>query len=66
MNMQAHCMLLNINSDKVLNEGQTPVDTCNQPLFLLSMEAKHQNAVLSLDYIVLFDEDIMLVVKESL
>ena len=24
LNMQAHCMLLNINSVKLLNEGQTP------------------------------------------
>ena len=30
-------MLLNINSGKVLNEGKTPVDTCDQPLFALSM-----------------------------
>ena len=41
LNMQAYCMLLNINSVKVLNEGLTPVDTCNQPLFALSMEAKY-------------------------
>ena len=30
--MQVHCMLLNINSVKVLNEGQTLVDTYDQPL----------------------------------
>ena len=39
--MQAHCMLLNINSVKVLNEGQTTADTCDQSLFGLSMEAKY-------------------------
>ena len=52
--MQAHCMLLNINSLKVLNEGQTPDDTYDQPLFALSMEVKHRNAVPSLGYFVLF------------
>ena len=31
LNMPGHCMLLNINSVKVLNEAQTPVDTCDQP-----------------------------------
>ena len=36
-------MLLNINSVKVLNEGQTPVDIYDQALFALSMEAKHRN-----------------------
>ena len=41
LNMQAHCMLLNISSVKVLNEDQTPVDTGDQPLFALSMEAKY-------------------------
>ena len=49
-NMQTHCMLLNINSVKVLNEGRTPVDTCDQPLFALSMEAKYRNSVLFNDY----------------
>ena len=53
LNMQAHCMLLNINSVKVLNKGQTPVDTCDQLLFALSMEAKYQNPVLFHDYVVL-------------
>ena len=43
LNMQADCMLLNINSVKVLNEGQTPVDIYDQALFALSMEAKHRN-----------------------
>ena len=51
LNMQAHCMLLNINSAKVLNEGQTPVDTCDQPLFALPMEAKYRNPVLFNDYV---------------
>ena len=37
--MQAHCMILNINSVKILKEGQTPLDICDQPLFALSMEA---------------------------
>ena len=52
--MQARCMLLNINSAKVLNEGKTPVDTCDQPLFALSMEAKYRNQVLFNGYVVLF------------
>ena len=43
LNMQADCMLLNINSVKVLSEGQTPVDIYDQALFALSMEAKHRN-----------------------
>ena len=54
LNMQAHCMLLNINSVKVLDEGLTPVDTSDQPLFALSMEAKYRNPVLFNDYVVLF------------
>ena len=41
LNMQAQCMLLNVNSVKVLNEAKTPVDTCDQSLFALSMEAKY-------------------------
>ena len=53
--MQAHCILLNIHSVKVLNEGQTPVDTCSQPLFAISIEAKYQNPVSFNDYVVLFD-----------
>ena len=52
--MQAHCMLLTIKSVNVLNEGQTPVGTCDQPLFALSMEAKYRNPVLFNDYVVLF------------
>ena len=51
LNMQTHFMLLNINSVKVLNEGQAPVDTCDQPLFALSMEAKYRNPVLFNDYV---------------
>ena len=54
LNMQAHCMLLNINSVKILNQGQTPVDKCNQPLFVLSMEVKYRNPVLFNNYVVLF------------
>ena len=54
LNMQAHCMLLNINSVKVVHEGQTTVDTCDQALFGLSMEAKYWNPVLFNDYVVLF------------
>ena len=41
LNMQAYRILLNINSVRVLSEGQTPVDTLDQPLFALSMEAKY-------------------------
>ena len=47
-------MLLNINSGKVLNEGKTPVDTCDKPLFALSIEAKYRNQVLFNGYVVLF------------
>ena len=54
LNMQAHCMLLNISSVKALNEGQTPVDTCDQQLFAISMESKYRNPVLFNDYVVLF------------
>ena len=52
--MLAHCMILNINSVKILNEGQTPVDICDQPLFALLMEAKHRNPLLLNDCVVLF------------
>ena len=54
LNMQAQCMLLNLTSVKFLNEGQTTVDTYNQPLFALSMKAKYRNLVLFNDYVVLF------------
>ena len=52
--MQLHCIILNINSVKILNEGQTPVDICDQPLFALLMEAKHRNPLLLNDCVVLF------------
>ena len=52
--MLAHCMILNINSVKILNESQTPVDICDQPLFALLMEAKHRNPLLLNDCVVLF------------
>ena len=54
LNMQAHCMLLNINSVNILNEGQTPVDTCDEPLFALSKEAQYRNPKLFENYVVLF------------
>ena len=54
LNMQAHCMLLNINPFKVLIEGQTPVKTCNQPLFALSMGDRYRNPKLFNDYAVQF------------
>ena len=54
LNMQAQCMLLNINSVKLWNEGLTPPDTCNELLFGILMEAKYQNPVLLNDYVVLF------------
>ena len=47
-------MVLNTNSVKILNEGQTPVDICDQPLFALLMEAKHRNPLLLNDCVVLF------------
>ena len=37
-----------------MNEGQTPVDICDQPLFALLMEAKHRNPLLLNDCVVLF------------
>ena len=54
LKVQAHSMLLNINSVKFLNEGQTTIGTCDQPLFALSMEAKYRNPILFNDYVVLF------------
>ena len=54
LNMQAQCMLLNINSVKLWNEGLTPPDTCYELLFGILMEAKYQNPVLLNDYVVLF------------
>ena len=52
--MLAHCMILNINSVKILNEGQTPVDICDQSLFALLMESKYRNPLLFNDYVALF------------
>ena len=54
LNMQAHCMLLNISSTKILNEDQTPVDTCDEPLFALSKEAQYRYPKLFSNYVVLF------------
>ena len=45
-------MLPNINSVKFLNEGQTIIGACDQPLFTLSMEAKY--CLMFNDYVVLF------------
>ena len=44
-------MLLNINSVDILNEGQTPVDTCDEPLFALSKEAQYRNRKLFENYL---------------
>ena len=54
LNMQAYCMLLNINSTKILNEDQTPVDTRDEPLFALSKEAQYRYPKLFSNYVVLF------------
>ena len=47
-------MLLNISSTKILNEDQTPVDTCDEPLFALSKEAQYRYPKLFSNYVVLF------------
>ena len=45
---------MNIRSVKILNEGQTPVDSCDEPLFALSKEAQYRNPTLFENYVVLF------------
>ena len=37
-----------------MTKGQTPVDTCDQPLFALSIESAYRNPILFSDYGVLF------------
>ena len=38
LDMQYPCMTLILNTIKVLNPGQIPVDTCDQPIFALTKE----------------------------
>jgi len=38
LQMQGHCMTLNINSTKVLNSNQTPIDVSDQPVYAITKE----------------------------
>ena len=40
LEMQYHCMEINVNTINALNPGQTPVDTCDQPIYALTKEVQ--------------------------
>ena len=51
LKMQTHCMLLNINSTKVLNPNQTPVDVSDQPVYALTKEAQYRFPTVFSEYV---------------
>ena len=40
LEMQYHCMEINVNTINALHPGQTPVDTCDQPVYALTKEVQ--------------------------
>ena len=49
--MQSHWMMLNMNSIKVLNPGQIPVDISDQPVYALSKELQFRYPDIFGDYV---------------
>ena len=42
LQMQGHCMTLNINSTKALNSTQTPMDVSDQPVYAVTKELQYR------------------------
>ena len=51
LHMQNHCLLLNMQSTKVLNENQIPVDVSDQPAFALTKELQFRLPNIFSDYL---------------
>ena len=49
-----HCMKIIKNTVSVINEGQTPVDVCDQPVYALSKQIQWRFPELFRDYFCLF------------
>ena len=43
LQMQGHCMTLNINSTKALNSTQTPIDVSDQPVYAITKELQYRH-----------------------
>ena len=51
LQMQSHCMMLNVNSIQVLNPDQTPVDVSDQSVYALSKELQFRYPDIFGDYV---------------
>ena len=54
LDTQFHCMKIIKNTVSVINEGQTPVDVCDQPVYALSKQIQWRFPELFRDYFCLF------------
>ena len=51
---QIHCMKIIKETIKAINDGQTPIDVCNQPVYALTKEVQWKFPNLFKDYFTLF------------